>query len=412
MISHSSYCVTPDRRDSTAHQRWGSRLVRDIRHRSLRRPGHRTGLHPLSDSSPLPSPLPAPPTARVLPTYKRLGSPLPFAGSPVARQPGGQKVAASDRQTESKDNWWMKEDKENSPAPPPQPLTPLVRRRSSFFSPVSLHKAWSQRLRDTQPATPVRDTQPCVYGQGRSIPLMQGHLYKRCGRLHMYTKKYCTLLHDRLVYFPSLHAYLAQQQGKEILLSAVTVKVAGLTEGRRTVSAGDTTEQYHSLTIVSLSQSSWSFGCPREGVRDAWVEALNLGIKTCLQESGGGVRGDVESDRLLDLVLRDPGNTRCADCRRAQPEWCSINLGILVCIECSGAHRKLGSHVSKVRSLFLDQLDPGSLMVLVTTGNRRAALEWEVGMVEDERLGEHSTREEREVFVYRKYVTRQWRESQ
>lgn len=37
-----------------------------------------------------------------------------------------------------------------------------------------------------------------------------------------------------------------------------------------------------------------------------------------------------------------------------EPVWCSVNLGILVCIECSGIHRNLGTHISKVRSLELD----------------------------------------------------------
>jgi hypothetical protein len=41
------------------------------------------------------------------------------------------------------------------------------------------------------------------------------------------------------------------------------------------------------------------------------------------------------------------------------PSWASINLGILLCIECSGVHRKLGSHISRVRSLDLDEWPPG-----------------------------------------------------
>lgn len=37
------------------------------------------------------------------------------------------------------------------------------------------------------------------------------------------------------------------------------------------------------------------------------------------------------------------------------PDWASINLGIVMCIECSGVHRSLGVHISKVRSLTLDK---------------------------------------------------------
>eukprot|EP00210_Caulerpa_lentillifera_P003420 g3263.t1 len=43
------------------------------------------------------------------------------------------------------------------------------------------------------------------------------------------------------------------------------------------------------------------------------------------------------------------GNHICADCGAPDPEWASLNLGVLVCIECSGVHRQLG-----MRSLKLD----------------------------------------------------------
>ena len=45
------------------------------------------------------------------------------------------------------------------------------------------------------------------------------------------------------------------------------------------------------------------------------------------------------------------------------PDWASINLGILVCIECSGIHRSLGVHVSKVRSLTLDKWEEHTVKV-------------------------------------------------
>lgn len=72
-----------------------------------------------------------------------------------------------------------------------------------------------------------------------------------------------------------------------------------------------------------------------------------------------------------------PGNKFCADCDSATPEWASLNLGVLICIECSGVHRNLGSHVSKVRSLTLDEWPPGHLAVMLSVGNNLANSVWE-----------------------------------
>lgn len=49
----------------------------------------------------------------------------------------------------------------------------------------------------------------------------------------------------------------------------------------------------------------------------------------------------------LEQLRGVAGNGACADCGRADPEWASLNLGVLLCIECSGVHRRLGVHVSK-----------------------------------------------------------------
>lgn len=65
------------------------------------------------------------------------------------------------------------------------------------------------------------------------------------------------------------------------------------------------------------------------------------------------LEGDVISkghDNVCTILRKIRGNNKCAECDSLEPEWASLNLGILLCIECSGVHRNLGVHVSKVRS--------------------------------------------------------------
>lgn len=50
-------------------------------------------------------------------------------------------------------------------------------------------------------------------------------------------------------------------------------------------------------------------------------------------------------------------------CVCVDPRWISTNLGILTCIECSGIHREMGVHVSRIQSLDLDKLGTSELLV-------------------------------------------------
>jgi hypothetical protein len=74
-----------------------------------------------------------------------------------------------------------------------------------------------------------------------------------------------------------------------------------------------------------------------------------------------------------------PENQHCADCLSTETEWASINLGIFVCINCSGVHRSLGVHISKVRSIQLDESvwKKEIYEYMAERGNHRANCYWE-----------------------------------
>ncbi|KAE8681452.1 putative pentatricopeptide repeat-containing protein [Hibiscus syriacus] len=81
-----------------------------------------------------------------------------------------------------------------------------------------------------------------------------------------------------------------------------------------------------------------------------------------------------KSEKPIDILRKVPGNDKCADCGAPEPDWASLNLGLLICIECSGVHHNLG-----VRSLKLDikVWESSVLYLLQSLGNFYVNSIWE-----------------------------------
>ncbi|KAJ6498130.1 hypothetical protein C8R47DRAFT_1041415 [Mycena vitilis] len=113
---------------------------------------------------------------------------------------------------------------------------------------------------------------------------------------------------------------------------------------------------------------------------------------------------------LRELVKR-PENKLCADCKRngrsfchLDPRWASWNLGVFLCIRCSGIHRGMGTHISKVKSVDLDTWTPEQMQSIQKWGNRLANLYWEAHL----KAGHIPPDHKMESFIRSKYESRRW----
>jgi stromal membrane-associated protein len=93
---------------------------------------------------------------------------------------------------------------------------------------------------------------------------------------------------------------------------------------------------------------------------------------------------------ILRELLKQPSNRKCADCKRNDPRWASWNLGIFICIRCSGVHRSMGTHISKVKSVDLDTWTPDQIENMKKWGNYKANLYWEANMTERDKFQENN----------------------
>uniref|UniRef100_A0A8C1DK59 ArfGAP with GTPase domain, ankyrin repeat and PH domain 2 n=1 Tax=Cyprinus carpio carpio TaxID=630221 RepID=A0A8C1DK59_CYPCA len=168
-------------------------------------------------------------------------------------------------------------------------------------------------------------------------------------------------------------------------------------------------EESSDFIIISSTGQSWHFEAQSQEDRDTWVQAIESQILASLQscESRNKARRNSQSEAVaLQAIRNAKGNDLCVDCGAPNPTWASLNLGALICIECSGIHRNLGTHLSRVRSLDLDDWPSELTKVLTAIGNHMANSIWETCTQGCQKLTPEATREQRESWIRAKYEQR------
>jgi len=114
--------------------------------------------------------------------------------------------------------------------------------------------------------------------------------------------------------------------------------------------------------------------------------------------------------KAFDIIKNsDPSNKICAECNAPDPVWASINLGIMICLECSGIHRNMGSHISKVRSFALDKWELEVVKMMTHLGNQKVNAIYEFNIPKEIKKptpnADHNSREQ---YIRLKYVQKKF----
>ncbi|XP_076016093.1 arf-GAP with Rho-GAP domain, ANK repeat and PH domain-containing protein 2 isoform X2 [Genypterus blacodes] len=151
---------------------------------------------------------------------------------------------------------------------------------------------------------------------------------------------------------------------------------------------------------INTPFKNFCFTAESEREKEEWIEAV--------QESIAETLSDYE---VAEKIWFNEANQSCADCRAPQPEWASVNLGVVICKKCAGQHRSLGPSISKVRSLKLDSSIWSNELVelFLEVGNERANSFWAANLPLEEELHSGASAELRATFVRRKYRERKHR---
>lgn len=174
---------------------------------------------------------------------------------------------------------------------------------------------------------------------------------------------------------------------------------AGLAIAEVELTAANVRDVDRRVFEINTPFKNFCFTAESEREKEEWIEAV--------QESIAETLSDYE---VAEKIWFNEANRSCADCRAPQPEWASVNLGVVICKKCAGQHRSLGPNISKVRSLKLDSSIWSNELVelFLEVGNKNANSFWAANLPLEEELFSGASAEQRATFIRRKYRERKY----
>lgn len=181
-----------------------------------------------------------------------------------------------------------------------------------------------------------------------------------------------------------------------------------------TVKENVESDMRYTFEVISPGHRAYTLQGESEEDASHWVKTIRQQIEMLLGKSTAVAgSGDDDDDTNYNSVPNEAAilsvkaaNPECVDCGSAAPEWASLNLCCLICIECSGIHRSMGTHVSKVRSLALDKWTCNTLQLMERIGNVKLNSIWDVSSTT--KPSPDATRTQREAYINAKYVQKQY----